>query len=144
MTSWTIACQAPLSMGFSRQEHWSGMACSPPGHLPNPGTEPRYPALQVDSLTSETPETPKNTGVSSLCLLQGILLSQELNQDLLHCRQALYQLRYQRNINGLEINKNRNATKRSRKGTSQENQGQTLVHDVDVSLGMRQCKNWGS
>ena len=82
--------------------------------------------------------------MSSLCLLQGILLSQELNQDLLHCRQALYQLRYQRNINGLEINKNRNATKRSRKGTSQENQGQTLVHDVDVSLGMRQCKNWGS
>ena len=84
---------------------------------------------------------PKNTGVSILSLLQGILLSQELNQDLLHCRQVLYQLSYQRNINGLEINKNRNAAKRSRKGTSQKNQVQTLVHDVDVSLGMRQCKN---
>ena len=38
--SWTIACQAPLSMGFSRQEHWSGSPCPPPGGLPDPGTEP--------------------------------------------------------------------------------------------------------
>ena len=37
---WTIACQAPLSMGFSRQEYWSGLPCLPPGGLPNPGIEP--------------------------------------------------------------------------------------------------------
>ena len=37
---WTVACQAPLSMGFSRQEYWSGMPCPTPGHLPNPGIEP--------------------------------------------------------------------------------------------------------
>ena len=39
-TPWTIAHQAPLSMGFSRQEHWSGLPCPPPGDLPNPGIEP--------------------------------------------------------------------------------------------------------
>ena len=41
MTPWTVAHQAPLSMGFSRQEYWSGSPCPPPGDLPNPGTEPR-------------------------------------------------------------------------------------------------------
>ena len=40
VTLWTIACQAPLSMGFSRQGYWSGLPCSPPGDLPNPGIEP--------------------------------------------------------------------------------------------------------
>ena len=47
--------QAPLSMGFSRQKYWSGLPCPPPGDLPNPGIEPRSPALQVDSLPSEPP-----------------------------------------------------------------------------------------
>ena len=56
-TPWTVARQAPLSMGFSRQEHWSGWPCPPPGELPNPGMEPRSPALQVDSLLSEPPGT---------------------------------------------------------------------------------------
>ena len=45
---WTIACQAPLSTGFSRQEYWSGMPCPPPGDLPDPGIEyksPKSPAL---------------------------------------------------------------------------------------------------
>ena len=45
-----IAHQAPLSMGFSRQENWSGLPCPPPGDLPDPGTKPQSPALQVDSL----------------------------------------------------------------------------------------------
>ena len=45
---WTIACQAPLSMGFSRQEYWSGLLCPPPGDLLDPGLEPRSPALQAD------------------------------------------------------------------------------------------------
>ena len=50
---WTVARQAPLSMGFSRQEYCNGLPCPPPGDLTNPGIEPRspvVPALQVDSL----------------------------------------------------------------------------------------------
>ena len=47
---WTIARQAPLSTGFSRQEYWSGLPCPPPGDFSNPGIEPVSPALQVDSL----------------------------------------------------------------------------------------------
>jgi len=46
---WTVAHQAPLSMGFSRQQYWSGLPCPPPGDLPNPITEPASPTLQVDS-----------------------------------------------------------------------------------------------
>ena len=52
-TTWTVAHQIPLSMGFSRQEHWSGLPCPPPGDLPNSGLESRSPALQVDSLPSK-------------------------------------------------------------------------------------------
>ena len=48
-----LAHQAPLSMGFSRQEYWSGLPFSSPGDLPDPGIEPRSPALQADALTSE-------------------------------------------------------------------------------------------
>ena len=59
--------------GFSRQEYWNGLPCPPPGDLPNPGTEPRSPALQADSLPSEPPGKPKNTGVGSLSLLKGLL-----------------------------------------------------------------------
>ena len=47
---WTVACQAPLAMGFSRQEYWSGLPCPPPGNLPDPVPEPGSPALQTDSL----------------------------------------------------------------------------------------------
>ena len=57
--------------------------------------EPKSPALQVDSLTAEPQEKPKNTGVDSLSLLQRIFLTQELNWGLLHCRRILYQLSYQ-------------------------------------------------
>ena len=67
----------------------------PPGDLPNPGIEPRSPALQVDSLPAEPPGKPKNTEVCSLSVLQGIFQTQELNRGLLHCRQVLYQLIYQ-------------------------------------------------
>ena len=49
-TPWTVAHQAPLSTGFSRQEYWSGLLCPPPGDLPNPGIKPGSPALQVHSL----------------------------------------------------------------------------------------------
>ena len=58
VTPWTLARQAPLSMEFSRQEYWSGLPFPSPGDLPNPGIEPRSPALQVDSLPSEPPGTP--------------------------------------------------------------------------------------
>ena len=54
-TPWNAACQAPLSMGFSRQEYWSGLPFPPPGDLPNPEIEPRCPTLQADSLLSEPP-----------------------------------------------------------------------------------------
>ena len=86
---------AVCSWGFSRQEYWSGFPCPPPGDLPNPGIEPRSPVLQVASLLSEAPGEPKNTGVGSLPLLQGIFLTLESNLGLLHCRQILYQLSYQ-------------------------------------------------
>ena len=49
-TPWTVAHQAPLSMGFSRQKHWSGVPFPPPGGLLNPGIESRPPALKADSL----------------------------------------------------------------------------------------------
>ena len=63
--------------------------------LSNPGTEPRSPTLQVDSLTAGLQGKPKNTVVGSLSLFQQIFPTQELNQGLLHCRQILYQLSYQ-------------------------------------------------
>ena len=53
VTPWTVAHQAPLSMGFSRQEYWSGLPCPPPGDLPSPGIKPMSPAspaLKADSL----------------------------------------------------------------------------------------------
>ena len=55
-TPWTVAYQAPPSMGFSRQEYWSGLPFPSPGDLPDPGIEPRSPALEADALTSEPPE----------------------------------------------------------------------------------------
>ena len=54
-TPWTVAHQVPLSMEFSKQEYWSGLPFPFSGDLPNPGMEPRYPALQADSLLSELP-----------------------------------------------------------------------------------------
>ena len=53
VTLWTEALQAPPSMGFSRQEYWSGLPFPSPGDLPDPGIEPRSPALQADTFTSE-------------------------------------------------------------------------------------------
>ena len=62
----------PPSMGFSRQEYWSGLPFPSPGDLPNPGIESRSPALQEDSLPPEPQGKPKNTAVGSLSLLQQI------------------------------------------------------------------------
>ena len=52
-TPWTVAYQVPPSMGFSRQEYWSGLPFPSPGDRPNPGIEPESPALQADSLPTE-------------------------------------------------------------------------------------------
>ena len=57
-TPWTVAYQAPPSMRFSRQEHWSGLPFPSPGDLPYPGIEPWSPALQADTLTSQPPGKP--------------------------------------------------------------------------------------
>ena len=58
MTPWTVAHQAPLSMGFSRQEYWSGLPFPPPEDLPDPGIKLRSSILQADSLPSEPPGKP--------------------------------------------------------------------------------------
>ena len=78
-TPWTIAYQAPPSMGFSRQEYWSGLPFPSPGDLPTPGIEPGSPALQTDALLSEPP------GKGCQYLLQEIFLDlQGSNQCFLH------------------------------------------------------------
>ena len=58
VTPWTVAYQAPLSMGFSRQEYWSGLPFPSPGDLPDPGIKLKSPALQTDSLQSEPSRKP--------------------------------------------------------------------------------------
>ena len=56
-------CQSSLSMGFTRQEYWSGLPYPPPGNLPNQGIKPRSPILQVGSILSEPP---RKYGLQSL------------------------------------------------------------------------------
>ena len=79
-TPWTVAHQAPTSMGFSRQEYWSGLPFASPGDLPNPGIEPRSPALQADALTSEPPGKPIDD--SSIMLKKEDLWEQDWPLDL--------------------------------------------------------------
>ena len=110
VTPWIGAQQAPLSMGFSRQEYWSGLPCPPPGDLPKPGIEPMSlmsPALGLLALSCLTLCDPMNC--SPPCSsIHGILQERdssfrgssqprELNLGLLHCRQILYDLSYQGN-----------------------------------------------
>ena len=94
-TPWTVACQALLSMGIlqARILEWVAMPSFRGSCLPRDLSQ--VSTLQVYSLPSEPPGKPKNSGVGSLSLLQGIFLSQELNQGVLHFRQILYQLSYQ-------------------------------------------------
>ena len=63
---WTVAHQAPLSMGFSWQEYWSGLPFPSPGDLPNPGIKPGSPTWQANALTSAPPGMPLNTRIQSL------------------------------------------------------------------------------
>ena len=122
---WTVACQAPLSMVFSRQECWSELPFPSPGDLPDSGIKPMSSALWADSLQSEPPEKPKsevkwskscsvmsdsllphglyspwnspgqNTGVGSLSLLQGVFPTQGSNPGHLHFRWILHHLSHQ-------------------------------------------------
>ena len=89
MTSWAIVHRILQA----RILQWVAFPSS--GDLSNSGIEPRFSALQVDSLPAEPQRKPKNTGVGSLSLLQWIFTTQKLNQGLLHCRQIFYQLRYE-------------------------------------------------
>ena len=82
-------------MGILQARILEWFACPSPGGLPNPGIEPRSPALQEDSLPAELPEKPMNTGVGTLSFLQEIFPTQGSNPSLVHCRQILYQLSYQ-------------------------------------------------
>ena len=86
-------------MEFSRPEYWSGLSFAAPGDLPDPGIKPRSPALQADSLPSESPGKSKTTGLGSYSLLQGIFPTQGLNPGVLPCRQILYCLSH--NVHGL-------------------------------------------
>jgi len=65
VTLWTVAHQAPLSMAFSRQEHWSGLPFPSLGDLPDPGIELKFPALQAESLPSEPPGKEKKSFYSA-------------------------------------------------------------------------------
>ena len=90
------------SMEFSSPGYWSGKPFPSPGYLPNPGIEPRSSTLQEDSLPAEPQGKPKNTGIGSLSLLQGIFLTQGSNPGL-HCRWILYQLSYQGNPRAIAL-----------------------------------------
>jgi len=74
-TPWTVALQAPPSMGFPRQEYWSGLPFPSPEDLPNPGIKPRLPALQADSFLLSHQKSPfrehivTQTRLSSFCSL---------------------------------------------------------------------------
>ena len=89
VTPWTGARLAPLSTGLSRQEHCSGLPCPPAGDLPNPGVEPRSPAMQVDSLPSEPPgkpllPTPETGEVSRSCATLCDLMDCSLSGSSIH------------------------------------------------------------
>ena len=62
VTPWTVVHQAPPSMGFSKQERWSGLPFPSPGDLPDPGVEPASPALQATSLPLEPPRKLREEG----------------------------------------------------------------------------------
>ena len=79
-------------MEISRTEYWSGKQFPSPGHLPNPGIKPRSPALQADSLPAVSPGKPKNTGVGSLSLLQGIFPGIESGSPALQADSLLVEL----------------------------------------------------
>ena len=83
VTPWTIAHQTPLFMGILQARILDGLPCPPLWDLPNPGTKPRSPTFQVDSLPFKSPGKSMNTDMGSISLLQMIFPTQESNQGLL-------------------------------------------------------------
>ena len=84
---WTVARQAPLSMGFSRQEYWSGLPCPPPGDLPDPGIEPESPVapeLQAGSLPLEPPGKPPHNLMNLHLLSPALLGVSDISPSLTH------------------------------------------------------------
>ena len=77
-TPWIVARQAPLSMGFSRQEYWSVLPCPSPGDLPDPGIEPRSPTLRTDILLSEPPRKPDTSVITMEKWVFELFLDQSL------------------------------------------------------------------
>ena len=94
-TPWTVAYQAPPSMGFSRQEYWSGLPFPSPEDPPNPGIKPRSPTLLVDALTSKPPGKPTPSHKGNPRILEWVAYtfssgsSWPRSRGLLHCRQIL-------------------------------------------------------
>ena len=89
VTPWTIAHQVPLSMGFSRQEDWSGLPCPPPGDLPSPGIKPASPAspaLQVDSLLTEPRGEPRECSFSSVHFTHSVMSDSLRRHESQHAR----------------------------------------------------------
>ena len=78
---WTVAYLTLPSLGFSRQEYWSGLPFPSPGDLPDPGIEPRSPAFQADALTSEPPGKPKTCNTHNTKCCRGC----EATGTLIHC-----------------------------------------------------------
>ena len=91
-TPWTIAHQAPLSMGFPRQEYWSGLPLPSPGDLPDPGITSASPALAGGFCVPEPPFFRQENCSGLLFPSPGDLSTQGSNPGLLHCRQILYSL----------------------------------------------------
>ena len=89
MILWTVACQAPLSMGFSRQEYWSGLLFPCPGDVPNPWIKPGCPILQAGSYLSQSPGKPFYLHVLSLSYVR-------LFCDLMEAHQASLSMRLSR------------------------------------------------
>ena len=97
-------CSPPGSSVYGvLQARILGWVAVPFSRSSQPKIEPRSSTLQVDSLPSEPPGMPKNTGVGSLSLLQQIFPTQELNQGLLHCRWIFYQLSYKEANNSIQF-----------------------------------------
>ena len=96
---WTVTCHAPMSMGILQARIRERVAMPSSGRFSQPKDRTHVSSLQIDSLSSDKPWKPKNTGVGSLSLFQGVSWP-NWNQGPLHCRWILYQLDYQ----GISIN----------------------------------------
>ena len=83
-----VAFQSPLSVGFSKQESWSGLSFPSPGNLPDPGTEPGSPALEADSLPSEPPRKP------SVCRCPNLIRAAQICPRTVRFSQEVTELNY--------------------------------------------------